>query len=471
MMKKLYTILFLTLTCTALQAQVSSYHNQWASGNGDYLWSNNSNWAGDAPLAGEQVAIYNAPNAEKIIVNASQTINIITMISGVDKDFAFAKRDAEPGIDGEITLDILADAGFSPSATPGIWNISNVGGTPHTLTFHCNVNIENSFAPSVAWKGVTNFKIENTAGNAITFASGSTLNLGGTGNTGLLGANNFQFNFNGTITGDKDLLFGTNTTSVFGATSENSAHTGKFTLSGGADITVNTFMPQIFNNTTIESNGTGSIITVNNPGVLRGDILMDNDADRSLTIEINGDQEFMHYIEMKRSGTHTLTFVLPVDGSVDHVNFWAQSFKNWNVSGTNTINIENFKEGVFKFGPNNTGITAGQLSQIHVISGVGAGEALALDTDGTLWLASTLSTKEVAAFEFSIYPNPAQDRINIQSQEQIKSIHLYDMLGRLVKEEKELSNSVDITTLNTGFYMLKLETEDGLTATKKIIKK
>lgn len=65
---------------------------------------------------------------------------------------------------------------------------------------------------------------------------------------------------------------------------------------------------------------------------------------------------------------------------------------------------------------------------------------------------------------FSIYPNPANSFINIESNNtQYKSIDLYDVFGRLLisKTTKNASITFEISTLSTGIYLLKISTNEG----------
>ncbi len=69
-----------------------------------------------------------------------------------------------------------------------------------------------------------------------------------------------------------------------------------------------------------------------------------------------------------------------------------------------------------------------------------------------------------------IYPNPAQEIIQIESDTEIKSIKVYDVLGKLVLMENNFENQLSISVLNNGLYFLKIETDNGVMV-KKIIKK
>ena len=83
---------------------------------------------------------------------------------------------------------------------------------------------------------------------------------------------------------------------------------------------------------------------------------------------------------------------------------------------------------------------------------------------------TTLSLDKIDISRLSIYPNPADDIINLEnSNQQIKSVQVFDLLGKEVYTDNELSNNqINVSTLNQGIYLLKLNAEN-VSVTKKII--
>lgn len=68
-----------------------------------------------------------------------------------------------------------------------------------------------------------------------------------------------------------------------------------------------------------------------------------------------------------------------------------------------------------------------------------------------------------------IYPNPASQNFAIQSNENIKEVLLFDMLGRQLKNLKISNNQVDVSNIPTGNYLAVIKTESGITATQKLM--
>lgn len=67
-----------------------------------------------------------------------------------------------------------------------------------------------------------------------------------------------------------------------------------------------------------------------------------------------------------------------------------------------------------------------------------------------------------------LYPNPAADIFTVQAPNFIKA-EVLDMAGKLVKISN--SNTINVSTLPTGFYSVKVTVKDGRTAVKKLIRK
>ncbi len=72
----------------------------------------------------------------------------------------------------------------------------------------------------------------------------------------------------------------------------------------------------------------------------------------------------------------------------------------------------------------------------------------------------------------SVYPNPASDVVNIAGAE-INKVTFADINGRTVKSLNVNSTqaTISISDLSSGVYMMTVETADGATTTKKLLKK
>jgi|GEM_PF-269682 len=68
-----------------------------------------------------------------------------------------------------------------------------------------------------------------------------------------------------------------------------------------------------------------------------------------------------------------------------------------------------------------------------------------------------------------IYPNPANDFVNIESKEGVRSAEIYSLAGQKILSSN--SPKIDVSHLNTGIYLMKILLENGKTETQKLIKK
>jgi len=84
---------------------------------------------------------------------------------------------------------------------------------------------------------------------------------------------------------------------------------------------------------------------------------------------------------------------------------------------------------------------------------------------------TTLGTSEINndKTQFSIYPNPVKDVLFIKSKEKIVKAEIYDVAGRILNSASVTHNSINVSELSKGNYIIKLSTKDK-TMTQKFIK-
>ena len=83
---------------------------------------------------------------------------------------------------------------------------------------------------------------------------------------------------------------------------------------------------------------------------------------------------------------------------------------------------------------------------------------------------NVLSTDEFLATSIKVFPNPANNILQINNVNQlVKSVQVFDLLGKEVYTENKLSNNkINVSNLNQGIYILKLNAEN-VSVTKKLI--
>lgn len=128
-------------------------------------------------------------------------------------------------------------------------------------------------------------------------------------------------------------------------------------------------------------------------------------------------------------------------------------FNNIVLSGTVTVtfNAHSLDDGVFIV---RTSINSDE-------------EIIQIVKDSTATSVTPLSNNK----EITLYPNPAKDHININSNEPIETISIYNSKGTLVKESSNLKHTgfLDISNLSAGIYVTKIKTRKSLYTQKLII--
>ena len=81
----------------------------------------------------------------------------------------------------------------------------------------------------------------------------------------------------------------------------------------------------------------------------------------------------------------------------------------------------------------------------------------------------TASVDDQNQLDISIYPNPTSDIVFIEGNYSQLKVVVYDILGKQVKN-KPITNSIDISQLEKGVYILQLS-DGAKVTTKRIIKK
>lgn len=87
---------------------------------------------------------------------------------------------------------------------------------------------------------------------------------------------------------------------------------------------------------------------------------------------------------------------------------------------------------------------------------------------GEQW--STVTAIDDVKIKFSISPNPVQDELTIQSDDQDLSYTIYNLRGQsLMKNQLDVSHSISVDNLENGMYLLQLKSGDKKTIQKFIV--
>ena len=88
-------------------------------------------------------------------------------------------------------------------------------------------------------------------------------------------------------------------------------------------------------------------------------------------------------------------------------------------------------------------------------------------------MGGVLGTNDIENIEsICIYPNPAKNTVNITFSDDAicQSVEIYAVDGRLLKSQISNLETVDVSKLNAGIYILKVNMADGCEFTERIVK-
>ena len=125
-----------------------------------------------------------------------------------------------------------------------------------------------------------------------------------------------------------------------------------------------------------------------------------------------------------------------------------------------------------------------QWEDFHVSDGlVGPNvRGLAIDSEDNVWVATSTGVSKISSIPSSlnsvsianvqVFPNPSSGIITVSSDENLKNIEVYNVLGSLIHSEKTYSlNEIELNLshLISGIYHLVLSSDDQLLNQKIII--
>ncbi|MCJ8291968.1 MAG: T9SS type A sorting domain-containing protein [Crocinitomicaceae bacterium] len=224
---------------------------------------------------------------------------------------------------------------------------------------------------------------------------------------------------------------------------------------------------------TISNPNIGSIGTATSTAL----IIDDECAQASISIGTPVDGE---------EGVSDISFIISLDGGL--VNGTGSAITGTiGFSGTATLSVDFVDNSIFSI-PNgasfvihdisvyddlNVELAESVIAMITTVS-IGTISAIFVDTAYILDNDSTTGFKELNlnALSVEIYPNPVSSTLNLASEQQMKSYSIVDLNGRVMTTGELKTNqfALNVGNLPKGFYIIRVELEDGSLATKKVLK-
>jgi hypothetical protein len=221
--------------------------------------------------------------------------------------------------------------------------------------------------------------------------------------------------------------------------------------------------------TTIASgNACPGSFDVSTNGTISGAATIPFNTDIFGTIAVSNERDHYRFI-ITTSGTATVTLTnLPAHYDLYILNSGGSQLAQSRASGTNNESISrSYTPGTYyaQVRPRNNGqLNATQCYTLKVQLGTATEANLGVESISHLELQTTIN----------IFPNPAQDRLNIYKigPEQHKMV-IYDVQGKLVYEQKltDMLTTLDIQDLKSGIYLVRvMDGNDKEVTNQKLVK-
>lgn len=306
------------------------------------------------------------------------------------------------------------------------------------------------------------------ANNMMVFTAGKTLNVAANVNLRNYSDNTLEINCNLTgaanLTTHKgsvsDIVFGdmADLSGFTGALQYQSAETGSYKMISNIGT----------------SSGTGKLRAIS--GVLKFNTLGGG------TIEINGANTMLGTINSNHPAGTTITIDLNAFQTIDVVKYNTASTLNLDTSDISALTITTIQSTLGSI-PGNLNFTGFQNNKITVGNSMDSdrldqmthdlsAEALLQDpvTD-KLVESSVLSVAQEGGNQNLIYPNPADNLVNIKAN--IGSeVRVFDVFGTLIHDfiSDEMTSSISIDHMSSGVYFVEISYDGRKTKTKLMVK-
>jgi len=142
---------------------------------------------------------------------------------------------------------------------------------------------------------------------------------------------------------------------------------------------------------------------------------------------------------------------------------------NGNISDWDVSNVTNMEVMFYQASAFNQDISSWCVANIDSEPTQFSDNAPLSESNKPVWgTCPTASIEDQNQLDISIYPNPSSDMVYLDGNYTQLKVVMYDILGKQVMN-KAITNSIDISHLEKGVYMLQLS--DGVKLTTQIILK
>jgi hypothetical protein len=96
------------------------------------------------------------------------------------------------------------------------------------------------------------------------------------------------------------------------------------------------------------------------------------------------------------------------------------------------------------------------------------------DNEYTFWYNDDIPTSidQISQNQFRVFPNPATAYVTIQSEDQINSLVVTDITGRIIQElpVNDFETTLDVSSFDSGIYLIAIHTENEISFSKVQVK-
>ncbi|MDB4533747.1 T9SS type A sorting domain-containing protein [Vicingaceae bacterium] len=112
--------------------------------------------------------------------------------------------------------------------------------------------------------------------------------------------------------------------------------------------------------------------------------------------------------------------------------------------------------------------TAVESTVIPCRSSGGPSWSIQMTQTATVTVTPTGIDEQSAATSFSVYPNPTSYQITIDTEDNIETIKIIDVTGKIVETKTSTNTTINVAHLIKGLYFLEIKTDNGLTHSRFI---
>ena len=189
-----------------------------------------------------------------------------------------------------------------------------------------------------------------------------------------------------------------------------------------------------------------------------------------------GDWDVSNVTDMSRMFYGATAFNQPIgDWDVSNVTdmymmFYGATAFNQPIGDWEVGNVEYMAYMFYQASAFNQNISNWCVTNIDSVPTQFSTESPLIESNKPVWgTCPTASVDDQNQLDISIYPNPTSDMVYIDGNYSQLKVVVYDILGKQVKN-KPITNSIDISQLEKGVYILQLS-DGAKVTTKRIIKK